>query len=335
MVNIGADGVGIDGLSVYVPRLYVDLTGEWALTRAGSASGAAELVAKITKGIGVHRFAVPDAHEDSATMAAMAVARLIDELGLDPARMGYLAVGTETTVDQSKSIAAYVLGMLQRRYQVDLSHVGCPQFQFACAGTTYALEAASALIRAGEMGDRYAVVVATDISRYAIGGPAECTQGAGAVAMKVSQAPRLLTFDPRIRATVTFDERDFFRPNWSDEAVVDGQYSVDMYLSCLDAVVAKVATNGPDAIQRLAASDHFLFHIPFPRMAEYAATRLYRRLLDLKRGASWERREPSAERELDKRQMDSEPFRTWFGQRCFPALAHAGQIGNIYSGALY
>jgi len=327
--------VGIDGIAVYVPRLYVDLTKEWALSRAGSKAAMGDLVAKITTGIGVSRFSVPDAHEDSATMAAMAAARLINRLRLDPREMGYLAVGTETTVDQSKSLAAYVLGMLQLRYEVSLTHVGCPQFQFACVGATYALEAAAALIRSDELRDRYALVVATDISRYPLRGPAECTQGAGAVAMLVARNPRLLALDRSVRTTVTLDERDFFRPTWSSEAVVDGQYSINVYLSCIDASLSAVLDDGGISAGRVASSDYFVFHTPFPRMAEYAGARIYRRLSHLRAGTRWEKRDSEEERAADRSQAATPEFRDWFARKCARATAYAGQVGNIYSGALY
>jgi hydroxymethylglutaryl-CoA synthase len=335
------ESVGIDGLAVYVPRLYVDLTGEWAQARA-AASGVepSTFIVKLTKGIGVRSMAMPDAHEDSATMAAMAVRRLIDSLSIDPTSIGYLAIATETSVDQSKSIAAYVLGMLERHYGVSLSHAGCPQFQFACIGASYALEAAAALVRSGALEDRCAIVVATDIARYPLHGPAECTQGAGAVAMRVCSAPRLLEIDPAAQATISVDERDFFRPNWSSEAVVDGKYSIELYLDCLDKVlrlqVARHLARGGDPTTALGA-DHYLFHTPFPRMAEHAAVRLYRRLLSLANGAGldgWDR-DRGLERDADRATVKSDAFRAWFDACCAPALAHAPEIGNIYSGALY
>lgn len=333
--------VGIDGVAVYVPRLYVDLTSEWAEARAPlQSSDPATLVAKLTRGIGVRKMAVPDAHEDSATMAAMAAKRLIDRLGINPADIGYLAIGTETTVDQSKSIAAYVLGMLSRHYGVDLSHVGCPQVQFACVGATYALEAAAALIRSGSLEGRSALVIATDIACYAIGGPAECTQGAGAVALRVSAAPRLLELEPRSWCSVTLDERDFFRPNWSTEAVVDGQHSVDTYLRCLDGVLgsaARASAARARGARDALTADYYLFHTPFPRMAEYAAARLYRRLEALEQGIGpdgWGS-EPERERNADRARCKTEVFQAWFAARCGPGLRSASEIGNIYSGALY
>jgi hydroxymethylglutaryl-CoA synthase len=167
--------------------------------------------------------AVPDAHEDCATMAAMAAKRAIDLAQIDPRDIDYIAIGTETTVDQSKSTAAYVLGMLERHYGVSMAEAGAPQFQFACIGATYALEAAASRLRAGDNTKPYSLVIASDVSKYPLCTAGEYTQGAGAVALVVSEDPRILAFERGLSATVTRDERDFFRPNWSGAAVVDGK----------------------------------------------------------------------------------------------------------------
>src|SRR6188768_1854709 len=95
----GGASVGIDAMAVHVPRLYMDLCGEWASTRASEMGEASveQLVGKVRRGVGVEQMAVPDAHEDSATLAAMAAVRAIELGGIDPTQIGSIAVGTETT----------------------------------------------------------------------------------------------------------------------------------------------------------------------------------------------------------------------------------------------
>lgn len=342
--------VGIDTIAVHVPRLFVDLTGEWATVRAGELGEDSidALIGKVTKGVGVRRMAVPDAHEDSATMAAMAAIKAIASAGIDPREIDYLAVGTETTVDQSKSIAAYVLGMLERFYGVALPEVSTPQIQFACIGATYALEAAVNRIRAGENRKPYALVISTDISRYPLRSAGEYTQGAGAVAMLICEQPRLLILEPGLMSTVSQDERDFFRPNWSTTAVVDGKYSIGVYLSCIEA-----AWNGWLARYETAAHeqpgprpdhllDYMLFHVPFPRMAEYAAARIL--------GNTW-RNAAAEDPELlaalpdptetpeqtawERRLAKTDLFRQTFAHKVEPSLSFGRHVGNVYSGALY
>jgi hydroxymethylglutaryl-CoA synthase len=348
--------VGIDTIAVHVPRLFVDLDGEWAQVRASELGepSVEAFVGKVTNGVGVRRMAVPDAHEDSATMAAMAAIKAIAAAGIDPRDIDYLAVGTETTVDQSKSIAVYVLGMLERFYGVALPEVSTPQIQFACIGATYALEAAVNRIRAGENRKPYALVIGTDVSRYPLRSPGEYTQGAGAVAMLIREQPRLLIFEPGLMSAVSRDERDFFRPNWSSTAVVDGKYSIGVYLSCIEAAwkgwldryVAASNEDHPHRPDHLL--DYLLFHVPFPRMAEYAAARI---LGDCWRGAAAQDQELVAslpasagitdagaanERMAWDRQLAKTAlFRQTFAQKVEPSLHFGRNVGNIYSGALY
>ncbi len=349
--------VGIDALSVYVPRPYVDLTGEWAESRLESsgADSVENLVGKIRLGIGVERMAIPDAHEDIATMAAMAVKKLIETSGIDPKDIAYLAVGTESTVDQSKSAAAYVLGMLERYYDVDLAHVGCPQFQFACAGASYALESALAAVKAEVFDRPYAIVVASDVARYSLESPGEYTQGAGAVAMLVSRNPRLMVIDPKLTATVTRDERDFFRPNYSKTAVVDGKYSIGVYLDCieraLDYFLAKDGLKSGFLSQTEAKPehlydliDHFVFHVPFPKMAEYAMARLASKLWGnhkdftasqaLIREAGHES-SPEQKSALDRAIAKLPEFRQAYATKVAPSLRFTREIGNIYTGSIF
>jgi hydroxymethylglutaryl-CoA synthase len=347
--------IGIDSIGVYVPRLYVDLTGEWAQLRAPvlSQGDVRKLVGKVTDGVGVTRMAVPDAHEDCATMAAMAAKRAIDAAGIDPRDIDYLAIGTETTVDQSKSIASYVLGMLERHYGVSMAEAGAPQFQFACIGATYALEAAISRIRAGDNTKPYSLVIASDISKYPLGTAGEYTQGAGAVALLLAENPRILAFERGLAATITRDERDFFRPNWSGAAVVDGKYSVDVYLECVEAAFLAYTNRlraflGVDDGGVLGAIDHFLFHVPFPRMAEYAAARVFTTQWLADSGSYARLAEqvplvhsrPSGDtrqwrKELDRGVAKSPMFRDLYERKVAPSLALARSVGNVYSGSLY
>ena len=348
--------VGIDTIAVHVPKLFVDLAGEWAEVRASELGEPSvdALIGKVTTGVGVQWMAVPDAHEDSATMAAMAAIKAIAAAGIDPRDIDYLAIGTESTVDQSKSGAAYVLGMLERFYGVALPQVSTPQIQFACIGATYALEAAVNRIRAGENRKPYALVIGTDISRYPLRSPGEYTQGAGAVAMLICEQPRLLIMEPGLMSAVTQDERDFFRPNWSSTAVVDGKYSIGVYLSCIEAawqgwLERYAAASNEDHPQRPDhLLDYLLFHVPFPRMAEYAAARI---LGDCWRGAAAHDGEllaslpalaagaqvQTADERMrwDRQVAKTTLFQHTFAQKVAPSLEFGRNVGNIYSGALY
>src|SRR5699024_11363655 len=62
--------------------------------------------------------------------------------------------------------------------------------------------------------------------------PGEPTQGAGAVAMLVGADPRLVEIEP-ISGLNSADVDDFWRPNDSSTAIVDGALSVSAYLDAL------------------------------------------------------------------------------------------------------
>ena len=83
--------VGIDDVAIHFPRLYMDMR-DFAEMR-GADYG------KLNKGLGLEAMAIPDVHEDTATMGAMAVMRLIDRNGIDPRTIGRMYLGTESALD--------------------------------------------------------------------------------------------------------------------------------------------------------------------------------------------------------------------------------------------
>ena len=76
------------------------------------------------------------------------------------------------------------------------------------------------------------LVLAADIARYGLETSGESSQGGGAVAMVLSANPKILTIEP-ISGFYTRDVMDFWRPNYREEALVDGKFSCDVYLQVL------------------------------------------------------------------------------------------------------
>ena len=104
--------VGIDAMSVDVPRLYI------SAERFGKGRGIDP--EKIKYGIGVIKTSVADRHEDSVTLASNASKSLIKKYDYDIKDIGKIIVGTETKVDQSKPNASYVLGRLEDYFGVSM-----------------------------------------------------------------------------------------------------------------------------------------------------------------------------------------------------------------------
>ncbi|MGC1709792.1 MAG: 3-hydroxy-3-methylglutaryl-CoA synthase, partial [Nitrosotalea sp.] len=214
---------GIDDIAIYVPRLFVDAR-DFAKARGMDPD-------KLQRGLGVSQMAIVDTNQDPACMAANACLRLIERNKLAPKDIGRLYVATESSLDESKAMNSYVIGMLEQIYGDDsLEHCGGIECKFACVSGSYALYDNSNWIRAGEAEGKYAIVVVSDIAKYDLGSSGEYTQGAGAVAMLLSDTPRIMTFDPKVTSTSIKNEYDFYRPFGKETPIVNGQYSNLLYM---------------------------------------------------------------------------------------------------------
>lgn len=199
--------VGIDDLSFYVPRQYLDLK-DMAQQRGIEYE-------KLSKGLGVLKSAVPASNEDAASMAANAALRLIQQNGLHPSEIGRIYVGTESAIDGAKPVASYVLGMLEEYFTAaygpgNMRHCDAVDMTFACIGATDALLSTVDWCLAGEQ--RKGIVIATDYAKYELESTGEYTQGAGAVAALVSRNPRLVAIHPEQTGVACKGDHDFYKP---------------------------------------------------------------------------------------------------------------------------
>jgi hydroxymethylglutaryl-CoA synthase len=343
--------VGIDDLSVYAPRLYLSATGEFAASRDIDP-------AKLIRGIGIERMAVPDAHEDAATMAAMSLLELMQRNDLWPEEIGKIYIGTESGVDEAKAIGTYVIGMLEKVYGPgSFQDCSTVEFKSACIGTTHALENICCWAAVDDEG-RSGIVIASDVAKYPLRSSGEYTQGAGSVSMLVRRNPRLIALEKSI-GVFTRDENDFFRPIGSSTAVVNGKHSNQCYLNAMEGAFVAYARG---ALKRGAIKlksgegitdhvSHLLFHIPYPRMVEYAASAIFR--LDWKDLPRWREVEAnigaaprledfdvldgyqSADANYGKKFSRTKLFLEAFRAKVEASAQISRQVGNIYTGSLY
>lgn len=325
--------VGIDAISLYIPNTYLDISGEWSERRADvlGKGDADALRKKVSKGIGIERFAWPDAHEDTVTMAAMALRDLLVNHHIHPQEVGQVILATETGVDHSKPLSTYVLGLMEQYFGSDLGHIGTVEMKFACIGSTYALESALALVESGRTKSKYVVVICTDHARYDLESTAEYTQGAGAVAMAICRAPRLLAIDPVPMGQYAKNERDFFRPLWRKTPVVDGKYSMGVYEKAVLSAFEDYKSNfetGHSIGEFYKSFDFHLYHIPFPSMAKHTVARFFEEYF-------FQNNDGLTSHEFRKQVTSSEEFKNFFEERVAPSLELSKNIGNIYTGALF
>jgi hydroxymethylglutaryl-CoA synthase len=301
--SLAANSVGIGGMAIYVPPHRVDLE-RWCEWTGNDPAK--------TRAIVGHAFRMPGPDQNVYTLAANAVLRLIAQSDVDPRRIGYLALGTESSIDNAAgavivrglvdtALAAEGKPMLARDCEV-------PEFKHACLGGVYALKGALRYLACDGHG-RQAIVVSADIAEYARGSSGEPTQGAGAVAMLLEEQPRLLEFELRAGGSASaYRGLDFRKPflrfagqtpgvngRLRDLPVFNGKYSTDCYtdatLRALDAMFARREGSRSAYMRGLAA---VFMHRPYHRMPRNAWAMAYLAAL----GHDADRGDAEAEHEL-------------------------------------
>ena len=269
--------IGISGLAAYVPpyRVWLEDWCEWSGNQWP----------KIREVVG-RSFRLRGPNHSVYTMAANAVIRLIDQYDVDPARVKFLGLGTESSTDNSAG-AIIIKGMideaLQGRGRAPISR-SCevPEFKHACLGGVYGMKGAIRHLALDGAGGQ-AIVVCSDIAEYARGSSGEPTQGAGAVAMLLEEDPKLAVVD-LVGSGSASDYRimDFRKPmlrfcgqdrsethQVQDFPVFNGKYSTTCYI---DETLH--ALNDMYDKRDLVASDYLrslrtlFLHRPYRRMPE-------------------------------------------------------------------
>jgi hydroxymethylglutaryl-CoA synthase len=267
---------GVSAMSVYVPPFRVRLE-SWCEWTGNSWDKISAVVGR--------SFRVNGPHENVYTMAANAVLRLIRQNGVDPRRVGMLALGTESSTDNAAG-AVIVRGMVDRALErVGLPRLSrqleVPEFKHACLGGVYALKSALRYV-AFDGADRLAIVVSSDVAEYERGSTGEQTQGAGAVAMLVERQPRLYALDlahagsasdyrgPDFRKPVARHFTEGYAPKTerpSDFPVFSGKYSTYAYLDetvhAVEDMLGKLGVGAGDYYRDVHA---MFFHRPYQMM---------------------------------------------------------------------
>ncbi|MEU0177857.1 hydroxymethylglutaryl-CoA synthase [Streptomyces massasporeus] len=229
-------------------------TTEFVLPHATLADHNGTEIGKYHVGLGQQSMSVPAADEDIVTMGATAAEPIITRHGSD--RVRTVVFATESSIDQAKSAGVYVhslLGLPSATRVVELKQ--------ACYGATAALQFAVGLVRRDPV--QQVLVIASDISKYDLDSPGEATQGAAAVAMLVGSNPALVRIEEP-SGLFTADVMDFWRPNYRDAALVDGQESVDAYLRAVLGTWKDYAEQDGRPLDEFTA---FCYHQPYAKMA--------------------------------------------------------------------
>lgn len=252
---------------------------------------------KLSKGLLLKELSIAPLTEDIVTLAASASDSILTEQERQEVDM--VIVATESGIDQSKAAAVFVHGLLgiqpfARSFEI----------KEACYGATAALHYAK--LHVEHSPESKVLVIASDIAKYGIETPGEPTQGAGSVAMLITQNPRMMAFN-NDNVAQTRDIMDFWRPNYSTTPYVNGVYSTQQYLDSLKTTWLEYQKRYQLTLDDFAA---VCFHLPYPKLALKGLKKIMDKSL------------PQEKKDLLQKHFDQ-------------SILYSQKVGNIYTGSLF
>lgn len=330
---------GIDAASFYVPSLYLEIK-DLAEKRGIEP-------AKLEKGLGLHKMALPDVHEDAATFAAEALLKLIKDYNINPKEISRVYLGTESALDAAKPTATYAVQMVEELLSDEFgerSFKNCDvvDMTFACVGAVDALHNSLDFVRANP--GKKAVVIASDYAKYELASSGEYTQGGGAVALLVSANPRLIEIDNHW-GVATESVFDFFKPRrayskselatapesfpdkieiFTDEPVFDGQYSNQCYQDRIREAYEHYKEQ-TFTVRPYENWRYLIFHLPYAFHGKRVFTEIY----------SIENNLDFSDAEKQKAIAKSEGYISFINEKIEKSQRASSEIGNMYTASIF
>ncbi len=330
---------GIEAASIYVPHIYLPIK-DLAIKRNIDPD-------KLEIGLGLKKMAVLDAHEDTATIAANALLKLIIDFNINPNEIGRIYLGTESALDGAKPTATYAVqlveSVLENQFgERPFKHTDVVDMTFACVGGVDALHNSIDYVRVNPA--KKAIVIAADYAKYGLESTGEYTQGAGAVAMLISNQPDLIAFDNNwgIGMESVFD---FFKPHqatsnrnilnalettkseieiFSDEPVFDGQYSNECYKNRVREAYFNFKDQTNVEGKLYENWRYIAFHLPYA----FQGKRMFSDVFALENG------QDNSNDNL-KIISKSDEYKALIKEKVEPTQRASSEIGNMYTASIF
>ena len=281
--------IGIDKIGFAMPKYFLDIR-DLAAARGIEPD-------KFTKGLLQLEMSIPPVSQDIVTLGAQAAFEILDKEDLE--KIDMIIVGTESGVDQSKASSVFIHGLLDIQ-----PFVRAIEVKEACYGATAALDFAKNHVMNNP--ESRVLVIASDIAKYGIKSSGESTQGAGSCAMLITSNPRILELN-NDNICLTRDVMDFWRPNYSQYAFVEGKFSTEQYLGCLTTTWDKYLEKNN---KQLSDFDAICLHLPYPKLGLKGLNTLL-------------------ETEAD------DAIKEKLSERFNESILYSQRVGNIYTGSLF
>jgi hydroxymethylglutaryl-CoA synthase len=247
--------------------------------------------------------------------------------------------------------------MEQKFGENTLSECDVVDFTFACIGGVDALQNCIDFVRLNPT--KKAIVVTSDIAKYDLNSTGEYTQGAGALAMLISQNPKIIAFST-IFATNTKGVFDFFKPyrivskeqitgkttneSWfdnleaeieihKDQPVFDGQYSNQCYMDrTRNAYFSfKKARNTSETLYTSWKS--IIMHLPYAFQGRRMLSEIY--ALDHQMPVVDGTEDAATYQNKLKETSKSPEYQAFVAEKLQPAEIASSLIGNLYTGSIF
>lgn len=341
---------GIDAIAFDVAKLHLPIK-TLALARNIEPE-------KLEKGLGLLKMTLPDKHQDTVVFGANALTKLIQDHNIQLEDIARIYVGTESAIDSSKPISSFLIALMEQKFgEGNLSQCDVVDFTFACIGGVDALQNCLDFVQLNPT--KKAIVVTTDFAKYDLNSTGEYTQGAGAVAMLVTQNPKIIAFENHWGVS-TKGVFDFFKPyrtiskqqitgnanneSWfdnleseidihKDQPVFDGQYSNQCYMNrTREAYFSfKKIKNIQETIYNTWTS--IVMHLPYAYQGRRMLSEIYAldALTPIISGNENTLEYQNKLKEISK----TEEYKTFVIEKLQPAELASSLIGNLYTGSIF
>lgn len=341
---------GIDAIAFDIAKIHLSIN---TLAKARNIDPE-----KLEKGLGLLKMTLPDAHQDTVVFGANALTKLILNSNVNLEDIARIYVGTESAIDSSKPIASFLVALMEQKFgENTLSECDVVDFTFACIGGVDAMQNCIDFVRLNPT--KKAIVVTTDIAKYDLNSTGEYTQGAGAVALLITENPRIIAFE-NIWATSTKGVFDFFKPyrtlsketitgninneNWfdnleaeieihKDQPVFEGQYSNQCYMDRTRNAYFSFKKNVNSSTPIYESWKSIIMHLPYSFQGRRMLTEIY--ALDHENQIILGNEDTSEYQNKLKEISKSDEYRNFVTEKLQPAEIASSLIGNLYTGSIF
>ncbi len=238
--------LGIEKIRVYPSSLSLDLHDLCTARNMDADKVVADLM--------IQERSLNPPWEDAVTMAVNAAAPLLTPE--DRQSIGLLLVGTESSVDQEKSMSSWIhdfLGLPSDCMNLEIKS--------ACFAATGALQLALSWLESGAARGRKVLLISTDQTTMHIGKPWEPVGGASAVALLISDQPRVIAYERDQLGTHAEEVSDVIRPTMRVETG-NSETSLFSYLVGVEGAYRNFIEN----VGEIDFENYFkrvIYHVPF------------------------------------------------------------------------